>query len=266
MPAKSLSELTASLFPSLERERPDSALPRPIRSTRRAAQWSAGIHQAYAQHSARRRDPRQQAEIDRLYEQTLQDGPDFARVRRNAAYAPAPVVAYRKEIAATIMKQAEEIEDGTYASRRNGQHGGVIGVTALRLLRWFCFTMWPKARLGMFPSLEHIAAQARMSKDAAVNAIRTLELHGFLTVIRRRKRVQTAFGVKQVQDTNAYVLNLAQGLGAMALAAIGKASESIRTTAKAIHSYISKTGDNFEEPESEKYGFWGQVTPLNDTA
>ena len=98
-----------------------------------------------------------------------------------------------------------------------------MGRPALDLLEWFAFVQWPKsAKFGMAPSLAHIAAGARMSRATVVEAMKRLELFGFLTIHRRRKRVPTPFGVKVVQDTNAYVLNLAKGLGALALAVFAK--------------------------------------------
>lgn len=238
MPIQSLDDLLAERL----RELPDRPallpLATPIRSTRKAAQWSAGIHRAYSYLASRIREPSHQDELERQYQQTLEDGPDFLKVRRTADFAPVPIVAYRPEAAAEIMKQAREIERETYACRAKGKHGGGLGRMPLQLLEWFCFVMWPKARLGMFPSLAHIANGSRMSKETVTEAMKTLELFGFLTVTRRRKRIDTALGVKQVQDTNCYVLNLAKGLGALALAVIGKkppTSESTKPTAKEIH-------------------------------
>jgi hypothetical protein len=60
-----------------------------------------------------------------------------------------------------------------------------------------------------------------MSRATVVEAQKTLERFGFLSIQRRRKRVQGMLGVKIVQDTNAYTLSLARSLGALALAAFG---------------------------------------------
>ena len=259
MPLQSLDDLITERLSEL----PDypriecgagSALPQPanpIRATRKAAQWSAGIYRAYLYLSARIREPWQLAELDRQFQQTVEDGPDFLKVRREAEFNPVPVVAYNKAAAAEIMKQAREIERETYACRAKGKHGGGMGRMALQLLEWFCFVMWPMARYGMFPSLAYIAKGARMSKETVTESMKTLELFGFLTVTPRRKRIETPFGVKQVQDTNCYALNLAKGLGALALAMFGKKpqaedgtqarpSESSKPPAKEIHSFRTK--------------------------
>ncbi len=243
MPMQSLDDLLSAHHAELaDRPAPPSTA-NPIRSTRKAAQWSAAVHRAYAYMSGRLRDPWQREQLDRYYEQTLEEGPDFLKVRRTADFSPVPVVAYRPEAAAEIMKQAREIERETYACRAKGKHGGGLGRTAIQLLEWFCFGMWPRAPYGMFPSLAHIAAGARMSKETVIEAMKTLQLFGFLTVQPRRKRIDTPLGVKVVQDTNCYVLSLAKGLGALALAVFrpkGQPSESTKPTAKETPSYSTK--------------------------
>jgi hypothetical protein len=260
MPIQSLEDLIAERLAELPDRNPVTSPESPIRSTQKAALWRAGIHRAYSYLSRRIRDPWQEAEkaeLERHYQQTLEEGPDFLKVRRTAEFAPVPVVAYRPEAAAEIMKQAREIERETYACRAKGKHGGGIGRTGIQLLEWFCFVMWPKARYGMFPSLTTIAKDARMSKETVTEAMKTLELFGFLTITRRRKRVETPLGYKQVQDTNCYVLNLARGLGALALAVFGKSqatggkqgqpSESSKPPAKETPSYsTSESPHQFE--------------------
>ena len=198
------------------------AAPSPIRSTRKAAQWTGAICRAYGYASDRIRDPGQRAELDALYEKTLAAGPDFAKVRRNADFSPAPIVVYSKEAAAEIMRQARQIERESFATRAKGEHGGALGRMALQLLEWLCYVLWPKACFGMVPSLAHIATSSRMSRATVVEAMKPLEAFGFLTIQRRRQRVPTPLGVKVVQATSAYTLGLAKGLGVLALAAFGK--------------------------------------------
>ena len=267
MPMQSLEDLITEQLNQLP-DRP--ALPlqaNPIRATQKAAQWSAGIYRAYLYLTTRIREPWQLADLDKQFEQTMEDGPDFLKVRREAEFIPVPVVAYNKDAAAEIMKQAREIEKESYKCRPKGKHGGGIGRMGMQLLEWFCFVMWPMARYGMFPSLAHIAAGARMSRETVTEAMKTLELYGFLTVTSRRKRIQTPFGVKQVQDTNCYVLNLAKGLGALALSVFGRKpqtdtgkkgqpSESSRPPAKEIHFYPTKNeGRVFQNLAQREEGF-----------
>lgn len=58
----------------------------------------------------------------------------------------------------------------------------------------------------MFPSIAHIAKGARLSRSATCEAIKILELHGFLKITRRRKVIQTVFDPKVVQDINGYAI------------------------------------------------------------
>ena len=89
-------------------------------------------------------------------------------------------------------------------------------------------------------SIVAIARGARMSRSTACEAIKALETAGFLTVARQRKRVQGVFGVKIVQDISQYAVHLAQGLGAVAVAACSQAPESGRKTAFKEHLFIKE--------------------------
>jgi len=255
MSMQSLADLIAE-----QPDRPQTVVHRPIRSPRRAAAWGAAIHRAYSYVSSRIADPAQQAGLDSFCEKTLSDGPDFLKVRSTAEFKSVPVAAYNRDTAAEIMRQARSIERETYASRGKGEHGGGLGRMGIQLLEWFCFTMWPNARRGIYPSLAYIATGARMSRQAVVDALKRLKAFGFLEVAPRRKRIETPLGVKQVQDTSSYTLTLAKGLGALALRVFGKkpqaaggqkaaqASESTKTPAKenpVIYSFLAGENSGF---------------------
>ena len=96
--AESLFPLSQKLFPAPP-QLPPHAL-QAIRSTRKLAQWKAGISQAYAYLSGRTHDPQEQGWLDLHHEQIMQDKPDFARVRRTATFAAAPVIIYNQAAAA----------------------------------------------------------------------------------------------------------------------------------------------------------------------
>jgi hypothetical protein len=229
-----------------------------IHSTRRADRWTAGIYSAYQRLLLSIRDASEGVDLERLLEETLKEGPDFLKVRREAGFAPVPVVAFNKKAAAEIMKQARLIEQQSYLSHPKGQHGGCIGRMGMQLLEWFCYVMWPRATFGLFPSLAYIAAGARMSRESVSKAIKTLEAYGFLTVIARRKRIHTAFGLKQVQDTNGYVLNLAKGWGSLALKVFGKAKEQ-NTLVKSSNSHNkygqSKASESTRSRATKRYNY-----------
>src|SRR5437660_6744994 len=70
----------------------------------------------------------------------------------------------------------------------------------------------------VFPSLEGLAHLAMCCKQSVVTALADLEALGFVTRIRRIRRVATALGFKVEQITNDYrVHEPISGLGLLAL-------------------------------------------------
>jgi hypothetical protein len=189
-----------------------------VRQKRRAADWRSQITRAYAYNYGRARSDADREALDAAYEQAMGDKPDFARVHRNSDFMEPPKRPFNAKEAQEIMRQARAIERGTYANREKGAHGGAIGKSALRVLETLLFVMWPTARRGIYPSLEHIAARAQLSRRTVQTAIAVLKLFGFLQVFRRIKRVATVLGSIFAQDTNAYLIQLPSGLGALGAA------------------------------------------------
>jgi hypothetical protein len=224
MPLKTLSSIASTLFPMPERDCPDStesgAGPA-IRATRKAAAWRAQISRAYAYQMERSRSQRERDALERDYAQAMEGVPDFARIHKGSEFTPPPVKPFDPREAQEIMKQARAIERGTYQGREKGAHGGVIGKSALRVLETLLFVLWPLCRRGMFPSLEHIAAKAQLSVRTVQTSLAVLKLLGFVTIFRRMKRVATALGQMMQQDSNAYLLHVAKGLGAIGSALFG---------------------------------------------
>lgn len=228
MPLKSLSSLASTLFPIPEAERRDSAKPAasrsgapPIRATRKAGAWRAQISRAYAYQMERARSQTARDALERDYARAMEDMPDFARIHKGSDFTPPPVKPFDAREAHEIMKQARTIERGTYERRKKGAHGGVIGKSALRVLETMLFVIWPMCRRGMFPSLRYIATKAQVSVRTVQNSLAVLKLMGFVTVFRRMKRVATALGQRLQQDSNAYLLHAAKGLGAIGNALFG---------------------------------------------
>jgi hypothetical protein len=104
----------------------------------------------------------------------------------------------------------------------------------------------------VFPSLEGLAHLARCCKQSVVTALDDLELLGFVTRIRRIRRVQTPLGFKVVQITNAYCVHEpTRGLGLLASALFGKATESNYSTASEAKFYPKKASDKISsDPQS----------------
>jgi hypothetical protein len=76
------------------------------------------------------------------------------------------------------------------------------------------------------PSLEGLKRLACVCKQTVVNCLKVLSLYGFIVMHRRIRRVRKALGVKVAQDTNAYMIQEPQELGAMALDIFRRACES----------------------------------------
>ena len=228
-----MSEIPSNLFdlPPLP-GRLDAPASDPIRQKRRAADYRAQLSRAFAYLSGRTRGEQQEAELYSLYERMMEERPDFARVHRGSDFMEPPKRHFSAKDAQEIMRQARAIERGTYASRQKGEHGGAIGKSAIRVLETLLFVVWPTARRGMFPSLAHIAGKAQLSVRTVQDAIAVLQLFGFLKVFRRMKRVATALGSIIAQDTNAYLVQLPTGLGALGAAMFGKVPDGKNLQAK----------------------------------
>lgn len=236
MPTKTLFEC----LPNAGRPA-DTSSPRAARSAGRTAAWRQQISRAYSYQAQRVRSETERQALEAAYTQAMQERPDFARIHHGSAFTEAPRKPYDAREAQEIMKQARLIERGSYASREKGQHGGAIGKSALRLLEVFLFVIWPTCRRGVFPSLAHIAEKAQLSVRTVQTCIAVLKILGFLTVTRRMKRVQTALGIMCQQDTNAYLLHLAKGFGAIGAA---------------LFSSVFPDGKNFQAKENP-FNFYG---------
>ena len=202
-----------------------------IKQESRAAGWRQQLARAFAYQFARARTDTDRERLERLYEAN-HDQPDFARIHRGSDFVDPPRRPFSANEAREIMRQARSIERGTYASREKGQHGGAIGKSALRVLEVLLFVIWPTARRGIYPSLAHLAAKCELSVRTLQTSLAVLKLMGFLDILRRMRRVQTALGVMVQQDTNAYTLRLPTGLGAVGAALFGKWPDSKNLQAK----------------------------------
>lgn len=217
------------------------------RSRNRAGAWAQDMARAHAYLSSQARTEAEQEAADRLYEEALRQGPDFTRYHANSDFRDAPRLNIDRNAYARILHALEMIERGTYRhSRAKGKQG--LPRTAARVL---------KALLGLamrfgrvYPSLLGIAQLACVCKQTVVNCLALLELYGFVVRHRRIKRVPSPFGIKVVQDNNAYTIQDPTGLGALALAVFQRASESRKQSASSLQSHSIKEGERFS-PRSE---------------
>lgn len=188
----------------------------------RAAQWQSYMYQAATRLMAA--CPDQADAIAEHLEKEIAAGPDFARCRRGSKFGDAPKINTDRNFLARLIFMARMIERKSYANRAKGKHGGSLGKTALRLLEVLLYVVNKKGGY-LTPSYDTLARMTCMSRRAIVSAMGVLQTMGFVTVHRRVKRIRTPFGVKMVQDSNAYEYHLPKGLGALAWSIFGAPSE-----------------------------------------
>ena len=223
-----------ALFPEMGNVAP-SPTPRvkSARSRNRAAAWEQDLTRTatYLMGQARTEDER--AFVDRLYDEALEEGPDFTNYRAKSLFQAAPKLGIDRNAYARILNALEMIERGIY---RNGREKGKQGVprTVARVLKALLNLALKYGEVR--PSLDGIKVLACVCKQTVVNCLKVLEFYGFVIVHRRIKRIRTALGFKVVQDTNAYTIQEPQGLGALAMRIFKRASESKKWAASSKDS------------------------------
>jgi hypothetical protein len=204
----------------------ESAMGRPnVRRARcrdRAAKWQSDMNRAATQLMAA--CPDDAGAIAAAVEREIVAGPDFTRCRRGSDFRAPPKVNTDRNFVARLMFMARMIERKSWARKDKWKHGGLLGRSALGLLEIMLYVVNKRAGY-LSPSYDTLARLACMSRRAVVTAMGVLETMGFVTVHRRIKWVRTPFGVKVVQDTNAYEYHLPKGLGALAWPLFRPASE-----------------------------------------
>jgi hypothetical protein len=220
-----------------------------------AASWRSDVIRAAAE--AHEQYGAEAEEINAALAEAIAEGPDFARCHRGSDFRAPPRVNTDRNFIARLMFMVRMIERKSFVVRKKGKHGGTLGKSALRLLEIMIFVA-NKSAGYLTPSYETLARLACMSRRAIVTAMGVLASMGFVTIHRRIKRVQTALGVKVVQDTNAYEYHLpTKRLGAWAWRVFGEGSECKKFPAKEIIEQNNKTeGSRERETSNEADRFW----------
>jgi hypothetical protein len=219
--------------------------PRTIRCRDRAAAWQSDMHRAATQLMAAY--PHGADAVVEHLDREIAAGPDFTRYHRGSDFRPAPKVNTDRNFIARLMFMADVIERKSWRNRAKGKHGGTLGRSALALMRVLLYVV--NKRDGyLSPSYDTLAKLARMSRRSIITAMGVLEFMGFVTVHRRIKRVRTPFGIKVVQDSNAYEYHLPKGFGALAWAIFRPASECNNSPAR-THTASKKeaSGEELQE-------------------
>jgi hypothetical protein len=222
--------------------------------------------EAHGEAAARRR--LYEAEAEKIDAELAARG--VGRFRRRSDFARPPKNNTDRNFIDKVWRAAHMLERKTWACRKKGKHGGELGTVALEVFRTLLYVI-KKGNGELYPSLVTIAKLSRKSKQAVVNAIKVLVRMGFITIHRRVKRIETRFGLRCVQDSNAYTFHLPTGgLGALAMAVFCyRPSESTKLDAyKHKHenreeSSSSNSGASAEKRlGSEEVDRWWLVEPL----
>jgi len=234
----SLADSVAGLFPNLPQATPTQPSERTIRARDRAARWRADLTRHFHQLEALVKTDDERAQLEAAFAKEMKQGPDFARVRREATnFAPAPKISGDRNELARLLFILESIARGTWkadrahAKDKRRKITRTIAASVIPVLRSL-IRLATKHNGRVFPSYEGLAIFSCLSRSTAIAAIKTLEAFGFITVTRRCKRVQTPLGIRMVQDTNAYTLHAPRGLGAMAMKIFGISSECKKQPAR----------------------------------
>jgi hypothetical protein len=165
------------------------ALPCPgqIRPHRyRAAWWLQDLDRTalYLMGQARTEDER--AFVEQLYEQAVEEGPDFINYRSKSAFEAAPRLGIDRNAYARILNALDMIERGTYQHCRDkGKQG--IPRTVARVLKALLNLALKYGEVR--PSLDGIKRLACVCKQTVVNCLKVLTLYGLADVFMVRQKI-----------------------------------------------------------------------------
>jgi hypothetical protein len=126
-----------------------------------------------------------------------------------------------------IWNAAEELERKSYDRRGKGRRNGQLGKVALELLRTILFRLNKIDGGKVYPSYETLAELTLYCQRAIIYAMKKLEEFGFVTIHRRCKWMETRYGRRCVQNSNAYEYHLPKtGIGKLAMAVFAPKSSS----------------------------------------
>jgi len=159
----------------------------------------------------------------------------------------------------------------SWVAKESGSHRGIITRTAESVFEALLYLTEKYGRV--FPSLEGLAYLAMCCKQSVVTALAELERLGFLTRIRRIRRISTPLGFTTRQITNAYrVHEPARGLGLIAMTLFTTESNSWTPSAANFHSkecsgdfrrvVVSRSGGSLavQPPWQRRTNVWRKVT------
>jgi len=193
------------------------------RAKTREADWRRQLARAFVY--ATGQTPEAAAELLAEYERREREGPDFMRQRPGSVIAEAPLVTLDRNERIRLIGRFRALSRRSWVAKDTGKHRGVITRTAESVFGALLYLVEKYGRV--FPSLEGLAHLAMCCKQSVVTALDDLERLGFVTRLRRIRRIMTPLGFTTRQITNAYrVHEPGRGLGLLANALFATESNS----------------------------------------
>jgi hypothetical protein len=200
--------------------------PAMARAKGREADWRRHLARAFVY--ATGQSPECAAELMAEYERREREGPEFMRQRPGSVIAEAPLVTLDRNERVRLVGKFRALCRRSWVAKDTGRHRGIVTRTAESVFGALLYLTEKYGRV--FPSLEGLAHLAMCCRQSVVTALADLERLGFVTRIRRIRRIMTPLGFTTRQITNAYrVHEPASGLGRIAMTLF--ASESSYSTA-----------------------------------
>jgi len=208
-----LAAVAGGLLPGLEapRERRTTA-----RNSRRAIAWREQLERVAGHALEQARTQAERDAVEHAHRQAVAHGPDWAKIRRGSDYARPVAVKDRNQLD-RLLRWFARLERETYAADRAwARHEQrTMRRTIPRTARAVLLALVSLARkyATVHPSIERLASMAQACRRTVASCLDVLENLGLVIRHRRRKRERTALGmVREVQDCNAYVLAMPEGV------------------------------------------------------
>lgn len=223
--------------------------PARARAKAREADWRRQLARAFVY--ATGQSPEQADALLAEYERREREGPDFMRQRRGSVIADAPLVTLDRNERIRLVGRFRALTRRSWVAKDTGRHRGIVSRTAESV---FGALMYLTEKYGrVFPSLEGLAHLAMCCKQSVVTALDDLERLGFVTRIRRIRRIMTPLGFTTRQITNAYrVHEPASGIGRIAMTLF--ATESNSWTPSEAQFHPKKCDDDSGRPARPVFG------------
>jgi hypothetical protein len=215
------------------------------RAKRREADWRRQLYRAFVY--ATGQDPATAEELLAELERREREGPDFMRERPGSVIAEAPRVPLDGNELARLACRFRVLCRRSWTTKDSGKHRGVISRTAADV---FLALVYLARKYGrVFPSYAGLMHLAMCCRQSVATALAELERLGFITRIRRIRRITTPLGFTTRQITNAYLVHEPRtGLGLMAMTLF--ATESSFWTPSDPDFHSKRADDDLAEPDA----------------